>query len=150
MRRLNKRRPVIRSELHLSGGNGHGSSNTKVRRWTNVDVQIGRDFTYADSATLGAQITINNSGLYFLTWCDLRSGGGTTYGFSRNSGAGTTDLFSVTRANIIVLYSGPNTVRGLASIVAYLNAGDLVWCHSDGSPDETDPELSYAKFVRIA
>lgn len=56
---------AINDEIFLSGGNGCGSTNTLVRRLTTVVINSGgSSMTYADSATLGMSLTINQAGIY--------------------------------------------------------------------------------------
>jgi hypothetical protein len=67
--------PTPQSCIRLNTANGYGSTNTVVRRFTNVVLNQGTDITYADSATLGASFTINTSGVYSITWGDVFSAG---------------------------------------------------------------------------
>lgn len=56
---------AINDEIFLSGGNGCGATNTLVRRLTTVVINSGgSSMTYADSATLGMSLTINQAGIY--------------------------------------------------------------------------------------
>jgi len=61
---------AIQSMVRLNTANGYGSTNTKIRRFTNVVTNQGTDITYADSATLGASFTINTSGTYGISYSD--------------------------------------------------------------------------------
>ena len=51
------------SYVRLNTANGYGSTNTKIRRFTNIVNNVGTDITYADSATLGNTFTINANGV---------------------------------------------------------------------------------------
>jgi hypothetical protein len=42
----------------LNTVNGYGSTNTCIRRFTNLTNSIGSDVLYQDSASLGASFTI--------------------------------------------------------------------------------------------
>lgn len=58
------------SMVWLNGGNGWGSTNTAIRRFSTVVTNQGSDITYADSATLGASFTINTTGVYAISYSD--------------------------------------------------------------------------------
>lgn len=56
---------AINDEIFVVTGNGCGSTNTLVRRLTTVVINNGgSSMTYADSATLGMSLTINQAGIY--------------------------------------------------------------------------------------
>ena len=61
---------ALPSMVRLNTANGYGSTNTKIRRFTNVVTNQGTDITYADSATLGASFTINANGVYAVSYVD--------------------------------------------------------------------------------
>lgn len=52
------------SQEQVNTGNGAGSTNTTVLRYTNNSINVGSNITYADSASLGASFTINKTGIY--------------------------------------------------------------------------------------
>lgn len=60
-----------KSYVRLNTANGYGSTNTRIRRFTNVVSNVGSDITYADSATLGGSFTINADGIYAVSYTDL-------------------------------------------------------------------------------
>jgi hypothetical protein len=65
--------PVVttpQSSIKVNTANGYGSTNTRIRRFSNVQTSQGTDITYADSATLGASFTINTSGVYSISYTD--------------------------------------------------------------------------------
>lgn len=58
------------SEVRVGGGNGTGTTNSTIRRFSNVLQNFGTAITYTDSATLGASFTINEDGEYDITYLD--------------------------------------------------------------------------------
>jgi len=56
--------------VKVNTANGYGSTNTRIRRFTNVIINTGSDITYADSATLGGSFTINTTGIYSISFSD--------------------------------------------------------------------------------
>jgi len=119
------------SILQLHTGNGHGSTNDKIRRFTTVVTNTGGDWTYTDSATLGANITIITSGVYYGMYMD-REGGAGAYGFSRNSSQLTTAFESINETDKLLTVSHFTTTAG-NSFTRYLAAGDVIRMHTDGS-----------------
>lgn len=130
--------------ITMNTPNGHGSTNTKIRRFTNTSASVGTDITYADSASLGGSFTINTTGVYAISYTDRNIAGLTTrFGISVNTSAPTTALESITyaqgfrtftQAGLFGAVSGFNTV----SITLPLTASDVVMAHTDGIVDSTD------------
>lgn len=88
-----------RSEVFLDTGNGSGSSSTGVRRFTNTRKNTGSAITYADSASLGATFTINESGIYSITYQDYSGGSDVLIGVTVNSANLTGAINSISYAN---------------------------------------------------
>jgi hypothetical protein len=85
--------------------------------------------TGANSSTNGSTITINEDGLYQFTAKDNESGSGPWYfGFTINSTQLSTDVSSVTAANVIWLTKTcfANGPVALTSPAVILLAGDVV------------------------
>lgn len=61
------------AEVWVHGGNGFGSSNTIVRRFSTVDVNVGQCITYADDSVYGASFLINCQGVYSISYTDQRT-----------------------------------------------------------------------------
>lgn len=121
------------SEIIVRQGNGHGSTNTKIRRFSSIVSQLGSDITYGDSATLGASFTINTSGIYFISYTDYNTGASDQLGLSLNSTELTTNIFSIDPSNLLAaIYADP----GLPSnntVSFYFQEGDIVRPHANGS-----------------
>lgn len=117
------------SMVRINTGNGFGSTNTAIRRFTNVVTNQGSDITYADSATLGGSFTINTAGVYSITYTDSFSGAGNT-GISLNSTQLTTSVPSISAADqlAVATNTGAN-VGGCASWTGYLAAGAVIRAH---------------------
>ncbi len=60
------------AEVIVQGGNGFGSTNTIVRRFSNVIVNKGSAITYADDSVYGASFLINTPGVYAITYTEQR------------------------------------------------------------------------------
>ncbi len=131
---------IKNSEIYLDTGNGFGSGNTKIRRFTNVVNNVGVDLTLTQDSTNGDMITVNTAGLYSVCVCDRKNGGGIDYGFSVNSSALTTAIGSVSYANGRRLLCSPTaaTCEGNSRSLR-LNVGDIIRHHSDGTATDSGP-----------
>ena len=121
------------STVRLNTFNGYGSTNTQIRRFTNVVANQGSDITYSDSATLGASFTINTAGVYNISYNDS-FGGATFLGISLNSSQLTTAIQTITDADRLALGTCPAAnLAGLVSGSFYLPAGSVIRAHADSS-----------------
>lgn len=116
--------------------NGHGSTNTRIRRFTN-STSVGSDITYADSATLGGSFTINTAGVYGISYSDAINVN--VFGISINSAELTTTVQSLTvPATLLAMCGTTNsgTWNNCAGF-AYCQVGDVIRAHTDGTPNGT-------------
>jgi hypothetical protein len=117
----------------VNTGNGHGSTNTKIRRFTTTQSSTGTAITYADSATLGASFTINEAGLYLINYRDTSPGTAPAYvGVSLNSAQLTSSIQSITLADIVGLDQPATNATSSASYLARLAVNDIIRPHTDG------------------
>jgi|SRR5882724_952024 len=118
--------PSLESEVFVQGGNGFGSGDVFIRRYTNTIVNVGSDITYTDSATNGATFTINTNGLYAMTLTDWAAS--TADGFGVSVDATPSAAIPTDGGQLCSISSGPSLVSG-CSATAYLNANDAVRAH---------------------
>ena len=138
------------SMVRLHTGNGCGSTNTAIKRFTTTALNQGTDITYADSATLGASFTINTSGVYAISFSHTSTG--TSYGgLSLNSAQLTTTVASITAANRLAAgQMGAAEIPLVVSWTGYLVAADVVRPHTDGSVDSSVPARENFTITRVA
>lgn len=129
-----------RSEIRVEAGNGHGSTNTKIRRYSTTVINTGSDITYADSATIGGTFTINTAGLYFMAVTDANSANPVQVGISHNSNQLTTNLYNITAVNRIAYVVPVTNIPATTSTMKICAAGDVIRVHTDGSVNRTDIE----------
>lgn len=129
---------VTRSQVRLHTGNGHGSTNTRIRRFTTQVEAIGTAITYADSAGNGGSFTINEDGIYSITYADGSTTTGVRFGISLNSSQLTTDIDTITTADAIDIAgtSGANEI-GKSVFVGFLRAGDVIRAHTQNTTTAT-------------
>lgn len=122
------------SMIRLNTGNGFGSTNTKIRRFTTTVQTVGSDITYADSATLGATFTINRAGVYSISFTDRCSAIATIIGISKNSTQLTTNIDTITAADRLVVQNSFTTnAMSNVSVTVVLAAGDVIRAHAQGA-----------------
>lgn len=137
--------PLADNHVIVTAGNGYGSTNTRIRRFTTTLSSAGTALTYADSAANGGSITVNEAGIYEIFACDggLTSNSHYRSGVSINSNQLTTDLASITAAHRLFYFSAYNEASGSGSSsgmtkTARLAVGDVIRVHSSASaPDGT-------------
>lgn len=124
--------------VKVTTGNGYGSTNTRIRRYTTTLINVGTHIVYADSAANGASFTIaaGGGGLYEISVKDYYSSGTTHYGASLNSAELTTHIESITAANRLVSAEVSGT-GGPATITVRLVAGDVVRPHHGANLPDT-------------
>lgn len=136
------------SQVVCTTGNGHGSTNTKIRKFSSCST-TGSDITYATSATLGDTFTINTAGLYAVTWTDKYTGGVCSLGISLNTTEPTVSIASlVTTADRVGLNTAGSAVFGQVSAVVRAAANDVIRAHDDGNPDDSSVRDLF-RIVRI-
>jgi hypothetical protein len=136
--------------VRVTTGNGHGSTNTKIRRWTTTEQNTGTAITYADSSTDGGAFTIATAGIYEVYYSEDKSSGGAYFGISVNSNQLTTTIYSITAAHRKAM-AWQNVAGGNLTVtrVLKLAASDVVRAHTDGTPNDTDIADSVFSIRRI-
>lgn len=141
---------VLRSEVWLTGGNGHGATNTKIRRFTTTVRNVGTAITYADSANNGASFTINEDGVYMVTYSDSYGAGSSDMGLSINSTELTTDITSITNADRLLCWVSANsnfTATGSVQVTA--RKGDVIRAHTTALVNQTVDQRTTFKITHI-
>lgn len=128
-----------RSEIWLYGGNGFGSTNTRIRRYTTVGKNVGQAMTLTQSSTNGDSITINEDGIYSILAVDTRTGAGSTqFGISKNSAQLTTGIASITITDVLAINQCNSGDRSKnATVTTILSRGDVIRGHGDAAADAT-------------
>lgn len=139
--------------VELAAGNGHGSTNTKVRRFTTTQTNTGTAITYADSATGGASLTINVAGIYAISYRDSRAADGYAHGVSLNSAQLTTNIDAITDSYRIAMNVANSSVFAASAITVSrtlrLLAGDVIRPHTNGTPDSTSAVTSFFSISKV-
>lgn len=120
-------------------GNGYGSTNTRIRRFTTTLTAVGTAITYADSASLGGSFTINEAGLYEIYFSDDGSFTGGVLGASINTTQPSTNIDSLTNiSERVFLTNHPAANKAMNSTrIMKLAINDVVRAHNDDNLDGT-------------
>lgn len=119
------------SMVRLNTANGYGSTNTAIRRFTNVVVNQGSDITYADSASAGGSFTINTNGVYAISYVDSFSAN-SFGGISLDSNQLTTGIGSISAASRLSYAFYSTNAVVVNAWTGYLPAGSIIRPHAQG------------------
>ena len=104
------------SYYYLENGAGYGSTNTRIRVYTNNRSSSGADISYTSDATNGDSFTINTDGIYWICRADKKTDGGMRGGIAVNDGGAlATEIESLTYAN------GKRSIRQSATVGESVN-----------------------------
>lgn len=138
---------MTHSEVFVTTGNGRGSTNTCIRRFTTTVTNVGTAVTYADSATLGASFTINETGIYLMEYGDAAGVNNDNYGISVNSSQLTTAVQSITAADVVTRI---NARLGVAcAAIRPLTQGNVIRAHTTLLISSTSDVTSYFRIRKI-
>ena len=137
--------------VRLNTANGYGSTNTVIRRFTNVVNNQGSDITYTDSATLGSSFTINVNGVYSISYSDTFNAP-SACGISLNSSQLTTGINSINVSDILTVNLANNTTFSLtqSSWTGYLLKGSVIRPHAQGAVTGLSPNTTQLTIARVA
>ncbi len=133
-------------QVTVHTANGHGSTNTKIVRFTTTQSSAGSAITYADSAANGGSFTINTSGIYAIAYTD--GNGSREFGISKNSAQLTSSVSVITAANRLA-YAAVSADIITVSTVAMLAANDVIRAHDSGGATLADERCRF-NITRIA
>jgi hypothetical protein len=123
------------SFIRLDTANGYGSTGTVIRRFSNVRSTLGDDVLYVPSSVNGDSFVIQTEGTYSISYTDEFNVAG-NMGITLNaSGVQLSTVFQ-NLPNTVRLASdvtGGVSYAGNASWTGYLNVGDVIRPHTDGS-----------------
>ena len=143
--------PIVptQSMIRLNTSNGYGSTNTVIPRFTNIGVTQGADITYADSATLGASLTINTAGVYGISYSANLASLAIT-GVSLNSSQLTTSIITINVNDRLVQTQSFTAGASVScSVTLFLAAGSVIRPHSDAAV-LTNPALHNFTITRVS
>lgn len=148
--------PVVKDQsmsmLLLYGGNGHGSTSTAVRRFSNY-IQGGTAFAYVDSSTNGARVLIMEDGIYSISYTEFNNAADFGFGIVKVNLTSTLTsnpciLTSPISESPIVCSSQKTNTIGNVSVVHPLARGTVIAFATDGATGNTDNNTT-ARITKI-
>lgn len=135
------------SQLRLRGVNGYGSTNNKIRRFNNNDLDIGVGAVGADNGVTGFALTIVKNGIYAITYFDNFTVGA-IMGLSLNSTELTTSIVGLSNPQHVLTMNTSNAGGEPVSVswIGILSAGDVVRAHTDGTATGTAGRAAFAAY----
>jgi hypothetical protein len=136
------------SEIKLTSTNGYGSTYNKIRRWTNVEINVGTGMTLTQSSTDGDSIAINEEGIYGISFVDGFTSA-SAMGISKNSNQLTTAIVSITAAHRKGITQTPAAnLLSSCAVTLFLEVGDVIRCHTSGTAEGTGVASSYLQVTK--
>lgn len=137
--------PSPESEVSVADATAFGSTGTKVRVFNTVVENIGSDITYTSDAVNGDYFTINNNGVYAVTYVD-GTPNSEHYGVSLNLAA-TSSFDTAWGTGKELCFFGEGNNGGSCSVVVLLAQGDVLRAHTNNG---TGPNAqTVGKFIVV-
>lgn len=128
--RVNSKSNRVKSYVYVSesqGTNGRGTSNTTVHRFSSTPVTAGTAITYAETAAGGSTFTINESGMYSMTYTYRNDTTSADVYIKKNSTAASGDMES----DVLACGTVTATLFVCLSATVWLDAGDIIRAVTD-------------------
>ncbi len=130
---------VTKSEIRYETGAGYGTTNTFVRNFGTSAINTGSSVTGALSATNGASFTINQTGVYAVTYHE--SAAAAVMYISKNAAS-----LTVAPGNTEKLAGAGSGGTATINYIGTLNAGDVIRAH----PGATTMTATLGSYFHIA
>lgn len=133
--------------VKVNGGNGHGSTGTKVRCFTNLAYTNGSSVTYLPNTILGDSFFINNPGIFAISCSDQFNNGNDNFtGITLNATVAqlTVDLNSMPTTQVLDSQSqgfgadNGNSGTTKCAWMGWLNPGDVIRVQDNGVGNNTN------------
>lgn len=147
---LSNRYKAENSEVCVDTPNGHGSTNTKIRIFSNVITNTGSDISYVTSATLGDSFTINKDGIYAINYQDSASNNAWAFGISKNTTQPTTSIVTANGAVSYTMTNFQNFCPVPVPVTMRLKVGDVIRPHTNGLLDAVDPIANQFRITKLS
>lgn len=146
---------VVQHEFEFNTHAGYGSTATKVPYFTNQTVNQGTAMSVTtNNSTDGCQITINEPGLYAMTFSMRGATNGEDYiGLSLNASSGATAINSLAVGQRLCVSGGVpvtgNSDFWSVSTIRFLNASDIIRPHTTTATVPGAAAQSHFRIVKL-
>jgi len=135
----------VDSMIRVLYGNGHGSSGTSIRRFSSVNTISGSAIAYQDSSIDGASFTINENGIYHISYADYEAAGVENIGISLNSPSLVTQIGLIPLENRLNMVQANSNADGSCSWSGKLKIGDVIRAHTVGQATSPSAHFTISK-----
>jgi hypothetical protein len=143
--------PDVTTFARYSDFNGHGSTDTKIMKWSDEDIPATNStvVTVSQSAANGLKVTANmNCFLFIHLSTDWNAA--QYHGFSKNSNQLTTTITSINHAHVMIYtVTSAIHVNDVCSWSGPMTTGDIIRPHSAGVAGGGNPTRSYISIFAI-
>ena len=123
---------IHRSEIRVTGKEANGSTNTKVARFTTVSLNTGTAISITQSTTLGDIFTINEPGIYHVSFSTPVRQTSFWTAISVNCTQLTTSITAISDGSLRSIgYDSAGNTNSSQSWSGYLTTGDKVYLMRD-------------------
>lgn len=130
-------------EILIFTGNGHGSTATKIRRFTSVEINTGTALTLTQSAANGDSVIVNRDGWYSIGYSD-GSSGAEGQGISVNAASLTTNINATTYTAGKRAYSESSAgLQTYCGFTGFFKVGDVIRPHTNGGQNLTSTNVNF-------
>ncbi len=140
-------------EIYMVTGNGYGSTNTLIRRYTTIVKNSGQSITYKDDPVLGGSFVISVPGIYAIQ-CQDDSTAAAGFGVSINASAvecATAISVISVQSRVMWVFVDAGTFASVpGTCITYLNAGDIIRGHADTASAVTTAVDVNIRITRIS
>lgn len=131
----------------LTTGNGFGSTNTNIRRYSSRTTQ-GSALTCTDDAALGSYCTVNEGGIYAINRIDRNTGAAANFGVSKNDDCTSGGFDSVASDDQLAYTMAPSNVAVNApNGGSVLVSGDVLRACDDSAAKTNDTTSRTSRLV---
>jgi hypothetical protein len=130
----------------MKQSNSNGSTNTSIRRFVTTTVNTGSAITLAQSSTAGDSFTINNDGIYCITYSDaFNVAGGSQYGITKNQATLTGTIDGSLDSTLVSSYTHNSGDNDTTTWCGDLVNTDVIRAATGSTANSGSP--SFARFV---
>lgn len=152
-----RRQSPAKSYFKVVAPNGHGSTATKVRTFSQTaagqtlsGLSSLPAFDYISDAVNGDRVVIKESGIYFFQYSDSKGTGSPAIGICINEAASslTNSVVNASNSNLIAYTEPPGGSRQHCTGIYPCTAGDIVRPRDSGDLDSTS-NLAFFTICKI-
>lgn len=140
------------SDIWVNTPNGHGSTNSNIRVFTVLENSQGEEVTVngLGDTVSGTSFTINEDGIYSISYVDANTGGDSTIGVSLNSNQLSTEIRAINQVSYLDSRDQLSSVYSAQiSLCIPLNQGDVIRPHNGTALPNSTSYIAYMRVTKV-